>query len=193
MISARQRAIQIARDMLSLDPVYLDTETTGLERSSEIVEICILDNQGNKLFDSLVKPVRPIPNDALRIHGIRNDDVRGAPNWLVVWPQVESVLAGRSVGIYNAEFDLRMIQQTHAIYKIRTLATTPFSPFCIMKLYAQFHGEWNRARGSYRWYSLEDAGRDCRIPLPNSHRAFDDTLLARAVLLHIANQPDTNQ
>jgi len=193
MIPARQQAIQIARSKLALDPLYLDTETTGLERSSEIIEICILDNQGAALFQSLVKPLRRIPNDAIRIHGITNEDVQRAPNWLVVWPQVENLLAGRTVGIYNAEFDLRMIQQTHTFYNIRFTSITPFSPFCIMKLYAQYHGDWNRARGSYRWHSLEDAGRYCRIPLPNSHRAFDDTLLARAILHHMANPLEANR
>lgn len=187
MITARQEAIQIARQKLALAPVYLDTETTGIERNSEIIEICIIDDQENVLFQSLVKPQSPIPPDVIRIHGITQAAVENAPIWPAVWPEVERCLSGRSLGIYNADFDLRLMQQTHARYRLPWSYRPDFSPFCIMKLYAQYYGEWNRKRGTYRWFSLEDAGHHCRIPLPNSHRAHDDTLLARAVLHHMAS------
>ena len=35
----RQRAIQTAQKILAAQPIYLDTETTGLENSDEIIEI----------------------------------------------------------------------------------------------------------------------------------------------------------
>jgi hypothetical protein len=60
--------------------------------------------------------------------------------------------------------------------------------FCIMKLYAQYYGQWNSRRGDYRWQSLDAAGRQCRIPLPNSHRAKDDALLTKAVLENLAGK-----
>ena len=191
MISARSQAIQIAREMIRSNPVYLDTETTGHTTDSEIVEVCVLDDQGQVLFESLVKPTRPIPRDAIRIHGITDALVRGEPSWISVWPNLEKSLTDRLVGIYNAEFDLRLIRQTHAKYSIQSAYHAEFTPFCIMKLYAQYYGEWNRSRGSYRWISLEDAGRQCRIPLPNSHRARDDCLLARALLHYMAFNQST--
>jgi len=186
MMNARGQAIQIAREKLALNPLYLDTETTGREQSSEIIEISIIDDVGQVVFESLVKPTRLIPLEVTRIHGITNEMVKGSPNWMSVWPHVRDVLTGQIVGIYNAEFDLRMIKQT--LEKFRMAWTTPenFSSFCIMKLYAQYKGEWNNMRGAYRWHSLEDAGRQCRILLPNSHRARDDSLLARAVLHYMA-------
>jgi len=191
MRTARNQAIQIAREILSQNPVYLDTETTGIDRSSEIVEICILDDDAQILFQSLVKPTVSIPPDVIRIHGITNEMVKSAPSWLTVWPLVEATLTGRQVGIYNADFDLRMMQQTHTKFHIPWRFNRMVSSFCIMRLYAQFYGEWNPAYASYRWHSLEAAGRHCQIPLPNTHRAYDDALLARQVLHHIAKSgPD---
>lgn len=187
MISSRNQAIQLAKEKIQSGLVYLDTETTGYARDSEIVEVCALDDQGEVLFESFVKPTQPIPRDAIRIHGITNEMVGNAPTWISVWPNLEKVLAGRVVGIYNAEFDLRLIQQTHIKYRMQWSTRAGFTPFCIMKLYAQYYGEWNRSRGSYRWLSLEEAGRQCRIPLPNSHRARDDCLLARALLHFMAS------
>jgi DNA polymerase-3 subunit epsilon len=187
MNRARTQAILTAREKLALHPVYLDTETTGLVRDSEIVEVCLIDENGEVLFESLVRPTRPVPPDAMRIHGITNEMLKSKPTWLVTWPRIEQLIAGRTVGIYNAEFDLRMMQQTHSRYRMPWPPAVTFDHFCIMKLYAQYFGDWNPARSSYRWHSLESAGRQCRIPLLNSHRAIDDTLLARAVLQHIAS------
>jgi DNA polymerase-3 subunit epsilon len=184
-LSSRQSAIQIARQWLTTDPVYMDTETTGLQKSAEIIEVCLIDDNAQVLFQSLVRPTSRIPVDALRIHGITNEMVKDAPAWFSVWPKVEAALNGRQVGIYNAEFDLRLIYQTNLRYHIRWEQANT-NPLCIMKLYAQFYGQWNRAYGNYRYFSLETARQHCRIPLPNSHRALDDALLARAVLHHIA-------
>ncbi len=166
----RTSAVQRARDYLAAQPVYLDTETTGLGNFDEIVEVCILDHDGQALVDTLVKPSRPIPADVVRIHGITNEMVRGAPAWPEVWPLVQAALLGRPVGIYNAEFDLRMMAQSHRRHSMGW-GNADLQPFCIMRLYADYFGLG-------RWLSLEDAGRKCRISLPNAHRALADTLLA---------------
>jgi DNA polymerase-3 subunit epsilon len=191
MLSNRASAVHSAQEKLAQRPIYLDTETSGTDRYSEIVEVCLVDDEGQLLYQSLVKPGTPIPIDAIRIHGITNEMVKNSPNWLRVWPEVEHILIGRQIGIYNAEFDLRMIQQTHAKYRIHSNQNSIAGSFCIMKLYAQFYGEWDAMRGSYRWQSLEAAGRQCQIQLINSHRAFDDCLLARQILHYIADSRAT--
>ena len=186
-MNTRSQAIQSARQKLELLPLYLDTETTGTDRSSEIIEICIIDHDGTSLYQSLVKPASSIPAQTTQIHGITNEMVKNAPPWYKVWPEIETILFNRSIGIYNAEFDLRMLQQTHAKFRMPWRPTLLGNSFCIMKLYAQFYGEWDPIRGSYRWQSLETAGRQCKIPLLNTHRALDDARLAREVMHAIAN------
>ena len=59
--------------------------------------------------------------------------------------------------------------------------------FDIMKMYARFFGDWDPARRSFRYQSLEMAGRQCGIRLPNAHRAVDDCLLTCALLHHMAD------
>lgn len=185
--SARKSAIETAQKIISTKPVYLDTETTGLERSDEIVEISIIDDDEQVLLDTLVKPLKPIPEAVTRIHGLSNADVQTARAWPLVWPQVRSALFGRMVVIYNEEFDLRMMQQSHSRYNLPW--KDKFTTFDLLKLYSAFRGEWDAVRRSYRYHSLADAGQQCAIQLPNAHRATADTLLTRALLHYIADYP----
>ena len=182
---AREPSIQQAQNFLAYQPVYLDTETTGISSYDEIVEICIVSHDGQILFDNLVKPTLRIPSDATRIHGITNEMVKNVPNWKEIWPSVKRFLLGKPLAIYNADFDLKMLQQTNQKWNIQWRVPRGNS-LCIMRLYAQFFGEWNPKHNSYRWQSLEDAGRQCGISIPNTHRAREDTLLARAVLEYMA-------
>jgi DNA polymerase-3 subunit epsilon len=182
----RTAAIYVAQTQLARNPVFLDTETTGTKPSSEIIEISIVDDAGLVLFDSLVKPTQRIPKDVIQIHGITDDMLIDAPRWNSIWSQVESILKENPVGIYNADFDLRMIRQSHARYWMDWQPEIQAQVFCIMKLYAQFYGEWNSARGNYRWQSLDAARSQAGLSLPNSHRAKADALLARALLHYMA-------
>jgi DNA polymerase-3 subunit epsilon len=174
-----------AKRILARGPVFLDTETTGISPRDEIVEICVLDSDGQPLLDQLVKPNRPISPDARRLHGINESDVAGAPSWAEVAPQIQAALKGRLVAAYNADFDRRMLAQTSLSHRV-SLPLHEADWFCIMKAYAQYYGQWDSYRRSFRWQSLDLAGQQCGIPLPNSHRAKQDTLLAKAILEHMA-------
>jgi len=184
--NARTEAIETARQWLEQKPLYLDTETTGIGPKDEIIEIGIIDYNGEVLYETLVKPVGMVSPDAYRVHGISNKMLEPASRWMRVWLEVEPILSNRVVAIYNADFDLRLIQQSHQHYKIR--ADFPGNPVCVMKLYAKYYGEYNPRTMDYKWQSLENAGRQCGISLPNSHHAIDDVLLTRALLEHMAIQ-----
>jgi DNA polymerase III subunit epsilon len=185
-LAARREAVQIARTYLQNNPLVLDTETTGTGPKAEVIEIAVVDAQGGVLFESFVKPRGKIEADATRIHGITEKMVEAAPEWQEVWPQVEKLLLAQPVGAYNSDFDLRLLKQTHQRYWMSWIVPDN-QFFCIMKLYARFAGEWDRVRRSYRWQSLEHAGRQCDIRLSNTHHAADDALLALAVLKYMAN------
>ena len=180
------QAVQIAQKVLQAQPVYLDTETTGLDSKAEIVEISIVDHDDTLLFESLVRPTRPIPPDSSRVHHITNEMVKSAPTWAEVWPSVRTHLDRRVIAIYNEEYDLRLMQQSHQVHRMPWQER--YKSICIMKLYAQFRGIFDPRRRTYRFFSLEEAGRSAGISIPNSHRAQDDTHLARALLQYIAAQ-----
>jgi DNA polymerase-3 subunit epsilon len=185
---AHRRAQGQARRILQSRPLFLDTETTGLGSEAQIVEIALVDPDGSVLFESLVRPLAPIPPDATAIHGITNAMVAGAPDWRSVWSKVGPLLTGERIAIYNAEFDLRMMRSAHR--RAGLAWTLPSDRFvCLMELYAEFRGDWNPIRRSYRWHSLEAAAQQCALPLANRHRAAQDAALARQLLEHMAGEP----
>ena len=173
----------MARKLLKKNPVYLDTETTGLDKNAEIIEVSIVNHDDQVLLEQLFKPLRPIPADSARIHGISDQTVQDQPDWKSMWPQIYALLKDRIIGMYNAEFDLRMFEQTNWLHNIKA---APFKGFDVMKLYAQYNGEWDASRRSYRYIKLVDAGAACGIAIPNSHRTTDDTRLTRALTHYIA-------
>jgi DNA polymerase-3 subunit epsilon len=187
-LSARQDALQRAREWAASQPVFLDTETTGLTANDTVIEIAIVDYQGQVLFDKLVKPAGKIAPEASRVHHITPEMVKDAPRWDSLWPEIEAILIGRTVVIYNADFDLRLLKQTHSRHWLRWNNPEGSQFVCLMKLYAQYYGQWDSRRGSYRYQSLDNAGKQCGLKLTNTHRAKDDTLLTQSLLHHLANQ-----
>jgi DNA polymerase-3 subunit epsilon len=185
-----ENSILRARRILQSNPLFFDTETTGLDSGAEIVEIGVVDVDGQSVLESLVRPCRRIPSGATAVHGISDDMVLDAPTWVEIWPQLKRLLADRRVGIFNADFDLRMMRQSHEQHGL-TWEAMGGSAFCVMKMYARFYGEL-RSQGNFKWQSLQKAGQQCGISLPNSHRAADDARLACAVFRHMARTDNSS-
>ena len=176
----RQQVVDYAKKKIKSDPVYLDTETTGLESTDEIIEIAIVNSSGVVIFESFVRPQKPIPAAATAINNITNAMVANSPSWAEIWLTIRNLLLNHPIGMYNAEFDIRMIHQSLEINNIPNI--TKLNAFDIMKVYSDY-------MRSDRRFRLEQAGRNLGIVIPNSHRAADDTLLTRAIFHSIAGIP----
>lgn len=165
------------------DVVFLDTETTGLDDRAEIIEVAVVDVAGRTLLDSLVRPDARIPDDARRIHGIDDAMVAGAPQWPDVHRILLPLLTGRTIVVYNADFDLRLVGQMNQRFG---LPVADGAWECAMRQYAQFAGEWHERYGGYRWHKLDVAAS--RFGLPASgHRARADALACRGVVVGMAD------
>lgn len=183
---ANSKVIHRVRKIMAYDPIFIDTETTGFSPEDVVIEIGVVNLKGETLYQSFFKPTIPIPQSAIDVHHITEEMVESAPSWKDEWPKLRGVVEGRFIGMYNADFDLRMMKQTHERYWLDwNLDDKRF--FCVMKLYAAFYGQASfRGRG-YRFHKLEAAGAACGIPLPNSHRAVDDALLTAELFKYIAD------
>lgn len=164
-----------ANEWLAADPLFIDTETTGLDLQAAIVEIAILDRAGAVFIDTLVKPAIPIPAAATEIHGITDADVAGAPAWNTIGPQVAELLAGRLLIAHNGAFDERVLYQTSRSHGV-TLPALRVE--CTMELLNGWAG---------RWLSLADAALMLGARAPATrHRACADAEQCRQIVLAAA-------
>lgn len=149
------------------DIVILDTETTDLE--GEIVEIGIIDRNGNTMFHSLVKPVHSVADDspATLIHGITNNQLVDAPVWADVWVHVLSLLKDKYILAFNAAFDETMIENS---CKRNRIEPVRFKWGCVMEAY-------RLSNGSEKRISLQDASG-----IYTAHRALEDCRSTLAVI-----------
>lgn len=182
----REDVVQQAREFLSKDPVFLDTETTGLGSRDEIVEIAIVDVSGSVILQSLIKPTILIPPEATAIHGITQEHLLHAPLFPDLQRAIEVILHHSRVGIYNASFDTRILRQSARAWDL--MPCSEIDSFCVMRMFAELRGEWNLEHRSAPWISLEAAARMCGIKVSGNHRAVADADLARRLLIHLAGK-----
>lgn len=168
-------------------PVFLDTETTGLDDQAEIVEIAILALDGTRLLSTYVRPSVPATPAAAAVHGISDDMLANAPGWPEIAPQVCSLLAGQTVVAHNADFDVRMLAQTSQRYDLASPA--PGNWVCTMKMLT--------AGNNGRWPSLPRAMAMSGVLPPSRdsgawHQAgFDAECCRRIWMAHTQNKADS--
>ncbi|RMN18591.1 hypothetical protein ALQ63_02890 [Serratia plymuthica] len=178
---------QKAQQWLDENCLILDTETTGLGDDAEIVEITIIDTTGKVLLDTLVKPSKPIPAEASAIHGITDAMVMGAPEWKVIFPQVDALISGRTVVAYNSAYDVRLLDQTIDIHDVLPEIKNGFPKFqCAMLAYAEFYGQKSE-RGGYKWQRLTTAAKQQGVVIEGApHRALSDCLTTLGIVIAMA-------
>lgn len=162
--------------------LILDTETTGLH-DGEICQIAVLSASGEVCLDTYVRPKRRIPLAATRIHGITDSMVRDAPTWGEIVPQLQELLEGRDLVVYNAIFDRRMMHRSAEAFGLPKIDWKEIARWwCAMNAYAEFYGDWNSYRRSYRWQSLSNACSQQRIRVVDAHSALGDCRLTLALI-----------
>ena len=147
--------------------LILDTETTGLGAGTEVVELSLIDNLGDTLMDTLVKPlVHTSWDGAERIHGISPDDVRNAPTMPDLMFELNLHLSMyEGLVIYNRQYDLTILREA---YKNAgdSLVSTP--TYCAMLTYG-------KAVGADKWQSLAKAAAHVgHVWQGEAHRALSD-------------------
>ena len=143
----------------------MDTETTGLKSDDEMVQLCVLDQDGIVLIDTLFKPSEPIPAEVSAIHGITNDMVADAPLFTDLYPVIKEIMLRAVVCIYNADFDNRIFDQTCSKYRLPFIE---YKSVCIMKAYTA-------RRLTTKWFNLAAACQNEGVALNNAHSALGDT------------------
>lgn len=148
--------------------LFLDTETTGLDDKAQVIQLAIIDEDGDMIVNTLLDTYTLISPEAYKVHKIGARQIKGYPHFRHIASMVNNLLSGRYVGMYNAEFDMRMMRQSSDIGFKGAI------PVCVMQKAKEHFGE-------EKWLSLVDACKRLGIELDNAHDAFADALATAEV------------
>ena len=162
--------------------VAVDTETTGFDPSggAELIEVACVPIAGGAIgegWSSLVRPARPIPADASRIHGITDAMVAGAPAPAAVAGELLRACGDGPLVFHNAAFDLPFLAAL-----LRAGGLPPLSNPVIDTL--------GLARGlpSLGENSLGALARRMNLPPETGHRAAGDARTTARLLVVLAER-----
>jgi DNA polymerase III epsilon subunit-like protein len=125
--------------------VVLDFETTGLDaglKLDEPVQIGLLDSDGSVLMNQLVKPTVEIDKEASDTHGLTLEKLKDAPTFLQVFQELARHIDGKTVCIYNAAYDVRIL--LNAAHNAGVVFPK-FEYECVMQRYAE---AWKQPNGN---------------------------------------------
>ena len=102
--------------------LMLDTETTGLRATDEIIQLAVVNLKGERVYQQYFKPSQPV-GDSYKVHKLSDNFLSDKPSWAACWKEIESVLKGKTILIQNASFDVKMINQTCSRYGVGSKET----------------------------------------------------------------------
>lgn len=165
--------------------IVIDTETAGLDPKDGIVDLAIVEIDGNldviASHASLIDPEGPISTSASGVHGIVSADVADSPTLCQFFdmegPGDYCEAALYAIG-HNVQFDLRFLAE-HLRGEI--------VPICTLRLARRLYPDVeNHKLQTLRYEFGLEAGAG------NSHSAYSDTILALSLLRRIAEDTGSN-
>lgn len=141
----------IPEKLPKIKEIAFDVETTGLYSDmDEILQISIIDGEGNILLDSYVKPYYTIEwAEAERINGISKEMVENAPYPHELMPLVQGIFKSADTWIaYNHNFDLDFLEYW-GVKKRDGVEIVD-----VMFEFAPIYGEYNEYYENFKWQKL---------------------------------------
>ena len=164
--------------------VVFDTETTGLrpEAGDRIVSLAGVRVRGgavrrHETFDTLVDPGRRVPPESVRVHGISDEMLVGAPTLETVLPAFLT-FAGPAVLVgHEAAFDLRFLEPEARRLGLPSLAAS--RPILDTRLLSRsLHGPGES-------HALEAVALRLGVTIAGRHSALGDALITAEVLVRL--------
>ena len=183
MRSNLAKASVLAQRWVALEPLVLDTETTGLGERDQVIELAVTDIRGAVLLCTRLRPTVGIDPQAMGVHGITEAELSNEPTWTQVAPALARLLSGRHLVIFNSSFDSRMLRQTASAFGDQLSWWQEQNCLCAMKLAADAFGSTNR----HGTISLADATCEAGVSWKGrAHSAATDAIATADLVTEIA-------
>jgi DNA polymerase-3 subunit epsilon len=91
--------------------IVLDTETTGIDhrKGHRLIEVGCIEIEDllptGRTFHRYIDPEREIEPDAIRVHGITNEMVKGKPKFVEICEEMLEFIGDKKIIAHNAQFD----------------------------------------------------------------------------------------
>lgn len=176
---------------VDLPIVMLDTETTGRDASQDrIVEIGIVVGRRGEIVSRvewLINPGRPIPEDATKVHGIKDEDVKDKPRFADACREVMKALEGAIPAAYNAAFDRGFVMAELRRARLDKEAQAPALREGVQWIDPLV---WARhLHSSMRSRTLGEMASRLGVELDHAHRATADAEAALLIMYKLAEDP----
>lgn len=160
--------------------IVFDLETTGLDfirdRIIQISYIKVSPDGTEERENLFVNPEKPIPHEVVELTGITNDDVKDAPTFKALAPQLSEKFKGCDFAGYNSNhFDIPMLAEEF----LRAGIDFDFSKVRLIDAQTIFHKmERRNLAAAYKFYCGRKMEEDF-----TAHRADEDTEATYRVLI----------
>lgn len=160
--------------------IVFDLETTGLDfirdRIIQISYIKVSPDGTEERENLFVNPEKPIPHEVVELTGITNDDVKDAPTFKALAPQLSEKFKGCDFAGYNSNhFDIPMLAEEF----LRAGIDFDFSKVRLIDAQTIFHKmERRNLAAAYNFYCGRKMEEDF-----TAHRADEDTEATYRVLM----------
>jgi len=94
--------------------VICDIEATGLEEDRDVIEIALITYSEGKItdiYETLINPMRAIPEYISNLTSITNRELKEAPKFYEVAEAIKSRLEGAIFVSHNTDFDLHLLNK----------------------------------------------------------------------------------
>jgi len=158
------------------DYLFMDAEMTGVGNNDEIIELALVDTEGKEVYHGMYYTDEPITMEAQYIHKISEEDLYDCPTFSESWPEIFSHINGKTLLIYNARSDIKMMHQT---LKKQKTKSPMIKNLCVQQLYEKY-------RGLTKSVKLEAACEAMGLTFEQNHRATDDCIMTLELIKAIA-------
>ena len=165
--------------LLSLAPVVVDTETTGLDVTrARIVQIGAVRISSGQIctddhFDVLVYPEEPIPAATTAIHGITDTLVANANRFGEVADDFTTYMGSAVMVGHNIGFDIAMLKREFELSGIVWTAPVSLDTMVLSRV----------ANPRLPNFALEVIASWLGVPVKNRHSALGDALTTARIYL----------
>lgn len=158
------------------DYLIIDTETTGLQKDDEVIELALIDFSGQEIYHSMFEPQKEVHWAATKKSKLTKKKLISNPKFHDEWSKIKLLIGNKKLIAHNVDFDYQSIKQTLVRYDLdegdaMKIFTGSLDSIDLVKKYIKTSK-----------YKLEDVCKILGITDDQKHRATYDCLMVLKML-----------